>query len=267
MQDVQKPKINKKIHSSCHDCIFAEFNDIRQSGCKLNVLSKWKERGNAVEVYNDKGEFYVINNRLCMHKRKDNWIHAKLPLNQQVTEVGKELQFTYQAVIFLDGQLEGLDWTISQLSQQKISPVHLTVVNQFGRFRNKPTEISKILEKHNICPWKIESQMKSMIDEYGFHKDERRGLLDLVIKFTPKAPYYLVLSSGASISDKLSERMDYKINRDLDNILMIRGDNSMHEMVVNYMVHKGLQGNVHESLEDKIERLEGKIWTMTEIFQ
>lgn len=258
-------KINKKHHTSCQDCLFAITDGITQIGCKFGLIDKWDSIGSLVKVYNETGQFFVVNNRICMHKRTKKWKHADKIFNEQQELVDKELEIKYQAIIFLDSNLGGLAHLLSEMSLQTIKPVHITVVNAFGINRAKPTEIAKILDAYHICPWKIESQMKSMIDEYGFHNDERLGLLDLVLKFTTIAPYYVVYNSGKPITKNFIENTNWQINQGLLDVYAIEGDDGLHELLCNNTIHKILQGNIHNSLINKIKENKGKIWTKQQI--
>ena len=65
------------IHTSCKNCIFAEFLNKKQSGCKLDRL---KYHSDIIEVYDDDLDFFVVNNGFCLYYRtKELMDFLKIP--------------------------------------------------------------------------------------------------------------------------------------------------------------------------------------------
>lgn len=58
------------IKTNCKDCAFASYKDKTQISCEFNRIEKFGD--DAIEAYDDDGEFYVID-RLCTYYRNKAW--------------------------------------------------------------------------------------------------------------------------------------------------------------------------------------------------
>lgn len=68
----------KKYQTNCQDCLCAEYEGKTQTGCALNRIEIFKDRGEVSEVYDaENREFYIID-RICNGYRDPNWNGGKL---------------------------------------------------------------------------------------------------------------------------------------------------------------------------------------------
>jgi hypothetical protein len=62
------------IHTSCKDCVFSLYDNITQTDCALNYISKYREKNvEILEAYDDQKEFYIINDKKCLGYRENKW--------------------------------------------------------------------------------------------------------------------------------------------------------------------------------------------------
>lgn len=68
----------KKYQTNCQDCLCAEYEGKTQTGCALNRIEIFKDRGEVREVYDaENREFYIID-RICNGYRGPSWNGGKL---------------------------------------------------------------------------------------------------------------------------------------------------------------------------------------------
>lgn len=95
-----------KVHTACKDCAFSVYEGITQTGCALDYISKYKEKGTEVlEVYDNDKEFYVLNDKKCLGYRENKWFtqynleHA--PLEDKITKFNELNHIQYLLLIDL----------------------------------------------------------------------------------------------------------------------------------------------------------------------
>ena len=127
-----------ELHTACLDCTFAIKDKQKQIGCKFNRLDLYKKDGaeiiKAYDAHNN--EFDVINMRICMYKRGEEWA-KEIPKHEQEETVDRELRIKYQAMVYFTDHLlgrqdalKGLDKTLRSLDKQKIPPRVVTVISK-----------------------------------------------------------------------------------------------------------------------------------------
>lgn len=62
---------DRKLQTSCKNCIFAVYEGITQTGCVANRLKKF-DKNDIIEAYDNEKEFYVIN-KFCNLYRPLSW--------------------------------------------------------------------------------------------------------------------------------------------------------------------------------------------------
>ena len=94
------PVINE-LHTACVDCTFAIKDKQKQIGCKFDRLEVYKKAGaeiiKAYDAHNN--EFDIINMRICMYKRGEEWA-KKIPKHEQEETVNRELRVKYQSMVY-----------------------------------------------------------------------------------------------------------------------------------------------------------------------
>lgn len=94
----QQLEPNKKIQTSCKECLFAVYGDKTQIGCQFDKLNKF-DNNNIIEAYDDEKEFYVID-RLCNHYRDNKWNNGIADKNkvEKETQVSFDILFNCEEI-------------------------------------------------------------------------------------------------------------------------------------------------------------------------
>lgn len=62
------------IHTPCKSCVFALYTDKTQTGCHLDYIDKYKNKGvDVLEAYDNDLEFFIINSKKCIGYRENRW--------------------------------------------------------------------------------------------------------------------------------------------------------------------------------------------------
>ena len=198
----------QKTDTPCKNCIFAEWDGITQTGCKLGRIDMYRKAGvNVIEAYDEEKEFFVIDGHRCMYARTAAW--AEKNVNNKASWenlLEKEVQFKYQALVIVDDNINHLLKTLDSLWDQKVKPQHVTVIRPYKHIKDIKMEwIRPQMEKSGVR-WRVET----IVDPNWSHRD----MIDLVIPFV-KFPFYSVFKAGikvplntfSTISDKINNEM------------------------------------------------------------
>lgn len=163
------------VHTSCKSCVFAEYNGITQTDCKLHYIDKYRNKNiEILEAYDDSNEFFIINNKKCVGYRENPWF-AKYGLENASIEdkISKFKELNYLNYLLLIDlkvfNLEQLKNLKNQIDNCKIKPKKIIIV----RYRDTKSDfvydnIKSIFSKFNEeFTWRIQT----MIDESLTHED------------------------------------------------------------------------------------------------
>ena len=78
-------KENRRLETSCKECVFAIYNNETQTGCKHERVGKFRDRDELIEAYDDDKEFYVIS-RVCNYFRSQKWNSGAANIEKAVEE-------------------------------------------------------------------------------------------------------------------------------------------------------------------------------------
>ena len=203
-KDQSQPQINK-IHTSCKECIFAEWDDgITQIGCQVGMLDRLESKGiEIIGVYDSDKEFWVINKHKCPYIRDKNWAN-RYPGKDLVQIVEKETKLPYQLIVISNNKLRDLELTIRSIVSQKLQPIHVTVIKPKGD-TIIPHKISPLLNGHDF-EWRIQNILTSINSGYFWS-------IEQVLKFTSK-PFFGVFNAGFSIPRNLFSCLSEKVIKD-----------------------------------------------------
>lgn len=238
-------EVINELHTSCRHCVFSKWEDKTQVGCDAGQLEKFKTSGvQVLEVFDDDNkEFFVINDRLCKMSRSPKWKDRQK--NQDIIsllEVAREeIKFKYHAIIFFTN-IYNLDITITNLTRQTVVPKEITVVRPFSS-KILPSIIKDTIMKDVKIKWNI----KSLVDSDDYYEG-----VDMAIRGT-QIPYYAIIRDGLDFDNDVFEKIQQKINDDLFQFGMIKGDENDHLTIVNFPFHYLMRGNKGIKLEDKFK--------------
>jgi len=150
------PQENKKIQTSCKNCVFAEYDHSTQTGCKANRLSFFE----TIEAYDLEKEFYVING-FCNLYRNQKW-NCGLPDIQKAlneSSLDFDILFNYDEISkhfenYINNTISKIDYNSNKLS----------IVLFCSYFNGKEATI-KMLNTQSINPNAVVS---SCVDKQSF---------------------------------------------------------------------------------------------------
>lgn len=147
--------IETKILTHCNDCVFAQWTDMKQTGCRLGRLEKFAERGVQIEDRDMDGGQYKCVTRLCLGFRTSQWVdlYKHKDLVQQVKqEIGLKADFIIP--FCEEDNLDSLSNTIRSLAEQTRQPYNIHVPNNQKKIRVSHL-MSVVREASGSIPWKV----------------------------------------------------------------------------------------------------------------
>lgn len=227
----------------CKNCIFAEYDNLTQTGCSIGKIDSFKKAGiEVVEAYDEEKEFFVIKGHKCMFGRTKAWGDE----NEKDTwaeKIEKEIEMPYQAIVIATNDSKKLTKTINSLLAQKIKPRHITIIRPVAKIKkNKIEDIRPLLNKSGI-QWRVET----IIDSSFNYKQ----MVDLVVPFVI-FPYYAVFKSGIEVPLDTFKVISDKINNEAFVFGALSPNSKGQGLVIPYTIHKILAGNSNKPLLNKI---------------
>jgi len=262
-----------QVHTACKNCVFAEYDQSTQVGCKLDKIKDYEGAGiPVVEVQDGDKNFNIIDGRFCMFYRNEE-VMQKYSQDSWEEMVKLQTKVPYHAIIFIgeDSSFKEIKAVCNKLKKQYVKPNMVTFVNkQYPKYTRDP--------ENNVKP----SVMLELLVDSGFHKynlknvyDEKmddRSLIDLVFDGSKDEPYpfYVVFESGFNIPKSFSKDLNDAILIKMMQIGFAKPVDDINGMIVNRVAHKKHAGNSFlVNLEDKIEKFEDNgtkfIYEATEI--
>ena len=184
---------NKTKDTCCKLCVFAEYVDITQVGCAVNMLDNAREAGLTVlECYDQEKEFNVISNRQCMMYRPREWANKQAGKDGRLSEIAKkELSILFKAVVLMEDNtsLEEVTLSIEALKNQKVKP-NLVVIILPVKNDIEPEVIKDIMMTSGFNYWEV----RKLIDDR-----EGRKAIDLFLHFKTHS-YTACFRAGKDIS-------------------------------------------------------------------
>lgn len=237
------------IHTSCKNCIFALYNNITQTGCKLQKLELWEEQGlQILEVYDEDKEFFVINDKRCPYKRNLRWGQL-YPKDEQIEQIEKEVTFRYHAIVFANDDIDETNNTINNLAAQSVKPEFITLV-RWSNNKVRPSLFIESLQNTDV-QWKLENITNpSLLYEQ---------VIDMIVTFC-KSPYYGIFHAGFSfpegdVTQQLSDIIG-SINtlvKQAIPFILIAPTKDCRCTFIHTITHRVMKGNKTQLLVDKIK--------------
>ena len=249
--------INVKAHTACKNCIFAQYHDNTQYGCKVGRIEQYRaiDPNIILEVFDEEKEFYVINKRICLYYRNEGWLERLVEsedINHSIHHyesiVRKAMKIKVHFIIthHKNQHIDKLCNTLKSIQKQKIKPTIVTVINRnLDRMPN--SVIQKILESYlpNIDLWKVHGAINLDLSDLTY--------VDMVCDATKNNSYsfYITVPSGILLNPDLMQELDEAINDDLQTFHMIEGE---YTTIVPKQIHHINNGNAFNiPLKDKLD--------------
>jgi len=247
-------------HTSCKNCLFANYTADTQTGCKINMIDKFRRyECEIVEAFDDHKEFYVLPNRKCMWLRTNNWKWAKEDLYEQIAAIRQEIEMQYQAIIICGEDFAETKATVKSLTEQYLPPKHISLI----RNPDNPItgqEMQEWILEHNKpfnIPWRVQNVTAADIpSSYA---------IDFVIDRCPHQ-YYFVCNSGCIVPKKVFSSLNQKIVDELYQLTVLSPNSQDDGLVISYALHKMLNGNQFTGILEKIkEQIDQPLPKVTDI--
>jgi hypothetical protein len=184
-------------HTSCQDCVFAEYEDRTQVACAAGRVGHYGEQNCLVEAENELGQFYIINGRECPLKRVEPW-GTEWEMPEKLDRARQEATIKVAAIVVLQQELISKETVLDSLqcsflgisdnnfhevvvvSNQAHIP-HLEVYKALEEFgQNNPTVTCKFV--------------RVFLDEDGNYKSLRQAWDDGVAQVSSQ--FYCMVSPG-----------------------------------------------------------------------
>jgi len=153
----------KGMHSPCKNCVFAKYEGITQTDCRLGLIDRYKQTDfiDILEAYDEEKEFYIINGKKCAGYREQNYFESRKLQDTSIEEKTKYIQNTlklkYLAIIDCKNRTpEQLYDILTEMSKANVKPHMIMVVIANGcQFSFNDFYKQGIYKSGLGCKWKI----------------------------------------------------------------------------------------------------------------
>ena len=263
----------------CGNCIFADFENDVQIGCKANRLQKFKNANIPVlqtQVDGEDTTSFVIDGKSCVYYRNKTWAQSHYPDQSDtglLTSIQNELRIPYHAIIFLknhevdnnpnntylerqqqqkDGigiqrALDNLKHRLSELKNQAVKPKLVTIVNRLHSIKDYSSDIINMTRNCGFEHWKL--QTVQAIDQSD------RDVVDLVYDNTKKLQYmfYICFECDDPIPADMSSDIHKSLHDDMKAFTVLVPHKGNVGLGALKAAHAKYSGNAFAVLlEDKI---------------
>lgn len=222
----------QRVVTSCKDCKWASFEGNTQSGCRFDLLQKYKKAGiQVIEAYDNDKEFNVID-RICIFSRHKS-------SEATMADVQRESYVKYQVIVMLRNEyMNELSVCLDSIARQQIKPQHITVVKPKS-IDVQPFKVTKLLSRCGI-PWRYQE----CTDDNFTDGDLIDICLDKIV-----FPYYIVMTSHNTLAEGFSDEFNDLVNEDFKIFSLIETTSCNIYATV---YHKQLSGNAFKPLKEKL---------------
>ena len=237
------------LTTSCKDCVFSEKEEKTQTGCSLNRIEKFKNRGVFVVEAEDleENEFNVIET-WCGAYREEPWKEGVDDIHAKVRE---EYQIRAGYIVIVDedsiGDYEAsLRKTVASIESQSIPVSYLLIANKI------PTKYTDVISGTVAALGEVDFNYKVVtMTEEGTTDDEA---IDEAFSRL-KNGFYIVAKAGHELRPNVTKNLNYAINEELLRVAYVEGYDDINGRSVQAAIHKHLNGYVVKPLREKLEEI------------
>lgn len=243
-------KPEKTLDAICKNCIFAEYDGDTQTGCAFNIIDKVKRYTDkeVLEAYDEEKNFYVIKDFVCPYQRGKVWQDSREDNNyKEIAE--SEVYMKWSAFLWVNqSSIREVKSYIGQLMSQDVPPSAIVVICNFD-----PEKIDTLL------PWMQNLNIKWFVQNT---KDISLNRTHIDIAFDKlrqhKYRFYCVFDINHPTKHIYRLIHDYVFDK-LQPFFIVKDPDSLHQMIVNKIVHLKYAGNSGgHTLEKKVKADNGK---------
>lgn len=217
------------IHTSCKNCVFAQYENITQTHCALDYINKFTKNSTEVlEAYDEDKEFFIINGKKCIGYRENKWFDQfpnSSSLQDKIDIYQKHNTINYLAIINLKHlSYDELDSILYQLSCCSIGPQKIILIRYIDTdLRFKLDLIQDTLKKYKFeCSWQIQTILDPDEDE---HK-----IINNITTTNTSARFILNIGSFTTDIEKIINRANNIIHVDLGQFMVL--SNKTHNCTI-----------------------------------
>ena len=236
-------------NTSCKACVFAEYEDLTQTGCNRGMIDKYRDAEvKILEAYDEDREFYVISNRLCPYYRTKAWANR---IGEEDFDVISErmlkfeTQLSFHVMVFMQDDLDALTQTIVSLAEQKMHPMQVTVIRPRTSLV-EPGVVTDMLNQDENTPfkWRLENLWTDVPDRMAIH----------MVQKVAKTQYYVVAHAGHEFDKDFFSSINAAVIENILQFAMIEPEGGGDGTVIPLPVHEywHFQGDVNVTIPENI---------------
>lgn len=231
------------IHTSCHNCAFAQYeiNDnktgLTQVGCSMDQLSGFQDKELCSNGAND--EFYIIDNELCLYKRNPAWATKYKDYEAQIKLEMDSLACKLTCILLIQDDCQESDILsfIDKMLLQTYKPYNIIVCITAKNTPKRSWLVKTFNEKLNM-PWSINSHNKNVLD-----------LIEDSVKDLPTL-YYSVFNINDDIKVDYFEKLNEAIKNNKKFFAIEPINDRYSYLSIMMMAHKVFGGNNKATLSE-----------------
>ena len=237
----------------CLNCIFADYDDNTQIGCKADRLQLF-EKAN-IEIKDTEIEdktCFIVEGKACVYYRNNEWgekYYKTTDSNEILEKVKQELSIPYQIILFLrkNDTLQDVQDRLSELESQTVKPKIVTLIDRSHGTETLTGSLMETFSQYSFDHWRVQTiQATDQVDD---------DVIDLVYDNTKKKPYmfYMVWECKHPIPNQLSQELHQSLQDDMKSfVVLLTNKNNVGKTILK-IAHEKYAGNSFGiPLEDKI---------------
>jgi len=221
-ETVQQDTQTSMVSTICYNCVFADYENNIQTGCKANRLELFKKHQVDIkETEIEDRQCFVIEGKSCVYYRNKEWVienYKTEDVNIALDTIKKQLRIPYHALVFFRSEdtIEDLQKRLYELENQKVKPKLVTVIDRSHNSEAITGELIKTFHnKYSFDHWRVQRiQAVDQIDN---------DIIDLVYDSTKKQVYmfYIIFECSYDIPEKFSEDIHRSLHDEMKNFTIL----------------------------------------------
>ena len=205
---------DRKINTSCKDCVFAIYDSKTQSGCDFDRITKFE---NVVEAYDEDKEFFVIP-RLCTYYRDSDWNNGFIDKNLVRKESGLTFDVFFDLNKISNEYIDKLDSLISYMNWGNDGIISSETFYDLSKIQYRMF--------HNQVPREQRNQISQFYMKHANASltvnelDDGIFLHDKLMK--TRNTYHVIISSDTEFDVDILIKANELVNDDLKKALLIK---------------------------------------------
>ena len=237
----------------CLNCVFADYTNNMQTGCKANRLELFKKAGHQIrDVDLNNRTCSVIEGKTCVYYRNKEWAESYYQTeitDEILLKIQQELRIPYHAILFFrqKDSLQDLRARLLELENQDVKPKIVTILDRAHSVKIVTKDIMSMCSERTFDYWRVQSiQATDQLDN---------DVIDLAYDSTKNIKYmfYMIFECAYSIPDTVSQELHKALHDDMKAFTVLLPNQNQVGKTVLSIAHKKYTGNSFTiPIEDKI---------------